>query len=83
MERVNMTHLNSVRSGLVLDHAALLDSVGGDVEFLVETVGLFLAACPTLLSQMREALGVNDFTEAALAARILRARSVISRLGAR
>ena len=40
--------------------------------FLIELIGLFLAACPTLLSQIREALAVNDCAGVARAARILK-----------
>jgi HPt (histidine-containing phosphotransfer) domain-containing protein len=60
------------RSGSAFDEAALLHSVGGDIDFLDELVGLFLAACPTLLHQIRAALAVNDFAAVGRAARILK-----------
>lgn len=60
------------RSEFAFDEAALLHSVGDDIEFLDELVGLFLAACPTLLHQIRAALAVNDFPAAGRAARILK-----------
>jgi HPt (histidine-containing phosphotransfer) domain-containing protein len=55
-----------------LDEAALLASVGGDSDFLTELVGLFLAAWPTLLSEMRGSLAINDFARTKRAARILK-----------
>jgi HPt (histidine-containing phosphotransfer) domain-containing protein len=54
-----------------IDEAALLNSVGGDVGFLCELIELFLAACPTLLSQMRQSLAINDFVKLRRAARTL------------
>jgi HPt (histidine-containing phosphotransfer) domain-containing protein len=54
------------------DEAALLRSVGGDIDFLAELIGLFLAACPTLLSQIRGSLASNNFAEARRSTRILR-----------
>ena len=56
----------------VVDEAALLNRVGGDVGFLCELIELFLAACPTLLSQMRQSLAINDFVKMRRAARPLR-----------
>src|SRR5207244_2442408 len=40
--------------------------------FLDELVGLFLAACPTLLNQIRAALAMGDFLALGRAARILK-----------
>jgi HPt (histidine-containing phosphotransfer) domain-containing protein len=54
-----------------LDQATLLESVGGDAEFLDEVIGLFLAACPTLLNQIRAALAHHDFDALQRPARIL------------
>jgi len=42
-----------VESSSCLNEATLLDSVGGDADFLTELVGLFLATSPTLLCQIR------------------------------
>lgn len=67
-----MTGFESVRSASAFDEAALLHSVGGDIEFLDELVGLFLAACPTLLRQIRVALAVDNFPVVGRAARILK-----------
>ena len=67
-----MRGLECLRSESAFDEAALLDSVGGDLDFLSELVGLFLAACPTLLHQIRTALAVNDFAAIGRAARILK-----------
>jgi len=67
-----MRGLECLRSESAFDEAALLDSVGGDLDFLSELVGLFLAACPTLLHQIRAALVVNDFAAIGRPARILK-----------
>lgn len=56
----------------VFDEPALLDSVGDDVDFLVELIGLFLAACPALLSRVQAGLATGDFEEAEHAVRILK-----------
>jgi HPt (histidine-containing phosphotransfer) domain-containing protein len=69
---MNMKRSECVESSSCLNEAALLDSVGGDVDFLTELVGLFLAASPTLLCQIRGALAVNDFATIRRAARILK-----------
>ena len=69
---MTMTSRNSLSASQFVDEGALLDSVGGDTDFLIELIGLFLAACPTLLSQIRKALAVNDCTAATRAARILK-----------
>jgi HPt (histidine-containing phosphotransfer) domain-containing protein len=60
------------RSVFSFDEAALLHSVGDDTDFLDELVGLFLAACPTLLNQIRAALAISDFAALGRAARILK-----------
>src|SRR6266542_3475055 len=67
-----MRAFECVRSGFVLDETALLHSVGGDIDFLDELIGLFLAACPTLLYQIRVALAISDFAALGRAARILK-----------
>jgi HPt (histidine-containing phosphotransfer) domain-containing protein len=72
MEGMKMTSYNSLAASQFLDEGALLDSVGGDTDFLIELIGLFLAACPTLLSQIRKALAANDCPAATRAARILK-----------
>lgn len=56
----------------VLDQAAVLARVGGDAELLKELVGLFLAECPKLLSEMREAVARGDAKALARAAHALR-----------
>jgi len=43
-----------------LDSVAALVSVGGEVEFLGELVGIFRAACPSLLRDIHEALAGGD-----------------------
>ena len=40
----------------ILDTTAALAGVGGDREFFWELLGIFRAACPTLLHEIREAL---------------------------
>src|SRR5262245_50610701 len=54
-----------------LDGTALLESVGGDKDFLRELIDLFLAACPTLLSAMRQSLAIDDFETMRRTARML------------
>jgi len=49
-----------VHSPQVLDRDALLDRVGGDIEFLQEIAGLFLEDCPKLLAQIRTAVSGGD-----------------------
>jgi two-component system, sensor histidine kinase and response regulator len=49
-----------VHSPQVLDRNALLDRVGGDIEFLQEIAGLFLQDCPKLLAQIRTAVSGGD-----------------------
>lgn len=44
----------------VLDRDALLDRVGGDLEFLQEIAGLFLEDCPKLLAEIRTAVSGGD-----------------------
>lgn len=44
----------------VLDRAALLDRVGGDLEFLQEIAGLFLEDCPRLLAEILTAVTGGD-----------------------
>jgi two-component system sensor histidine kinase/response regulator len=44
----------------VLDREALLDRVGGDLDFLQEIAGLFLEDCPRLLAEIRTAVSGGD-----------------------
>jgi HPt (histidine-containing phosphotransfer) domain-containing protein len=44
----------------VLDREALLDRIGGDLEFLQEITGLFLEDCPKLLASIRTAVSGGD-----------------------
>jgi HPt (histidine-containing phosphotransfer) domain-containing protein len=60
MGGMKMTSYNTLPGSWFLDEGALLDSAGDDIDFLMELIGLFLAACPTLLSQIRKALAAND-----------------------
>lgn len=55
-----------------LDLDGMLWSVGGDLSFLREMGGLFLAACPTLLAEMRSAFDSGDLERAAEAAYLLK-----------
>ncbi len=44
----------------VLDREALMDRVGGDVEFLQEIAGLFQEDCPKLMEEIRAAVSAGD-----------------------
>jgi signal transduction histidine kinase/DNA-binding response OmpR family regulator len=44
----------------VLDHASLMEQFGGDVELFQETLALFEAELPSLLSQLEEAIRAGD-----------------------
>jgi HPt (histidine-containing phosphotransfer) domain-containing protein len=44
----------------LLDREAILERVGGDVEFLQEIAGLFAEDCPKLLTQIRSAVSTGD-----------------------
>ncbi|MCZ6491327.1 MAG: response regulator [Acidobacteria bacterium] len=56
----------------VVDRAAVLERVGGDVEVLKELVALFLADCRELLSEIREAVERGDGEALARAAHTLK-----------
>jgi HPt (histidine-containing phosphotransfer) domain-containing protein len=56
----------------ILDRTAALAGVGGDLEFLSELLGIFRAASPTLLHDIREALVKGDLTALAYAAHLVR-----------
>jgi len=45
---------------VVLDEAATLDRVGGDVEFLAEIADLFQEDCPKLVGELRDAIARGD-----------------------
>jgi HPt (histidine-containing phosphotransfer) domain-containing protein len=44
----------------VLDIDRALGRVGGDLDFLLELVGIFQAACPALMDNTREAVACGD-----------------------
>jgi HPt (histidine-containing phosphotransfer) domain-containing protein len=44
----------------LLDREAILERVGGDVEFLQEIAGLVAEDCPKLLTQIRSAISTGD-----------------------
>ncbi|MGA2434045.1 MAG: Hpt domain-containing protein [Bryobacteraceae bacterium] len=46
----------------VLDREALLDRLGGDVDFLNEIAGLFMDDCPKLMDEIRNAVTEHDAT---------------------
>jgi two-component system, sensor histidine kinase and response regulator len=54
------------------DENALLDNVGGDIEFLAETVGMLQSDGPTLLQQIRDALAAGDAATVGKAAHTLK-----------
>jgi hypothetical protein len=56
----------------ILDRQAALAGVGGDLEFLSELLGIFRAASPTLLHDIRDALVKGDLPALAYAARLVR-----------
>lgn len=56
----------------ILDTTAALAGVGGDPEFLSELLGIFRAASPTLLHDIREALLRVDLPALANAAHLVR-----------
>jgi hypothetical protein len=57
----------------VFDVDQALKSVGGDVEFLTEVVGLTRAAWPTLLTDIREGLSRGDLRAVETGARLAKA----------
>jgi HPt (histidine-containing phosphotransfer) domain-containing protein len=60
------------QSSEILDRTAALASVGGDLEFLSELLGIFRAASPALLHDIREALVKVDLPALANAAHLVR-----------
>lgn len=44
----------------LFDENALLDNVGGDIEFLAETIGMLQADGPVLMQQIRDSLAAGD-----------------------
>jgi len=56
----------------ILDSTAALAGVGGDLEFLSERLGIFRAAAPTLLHDIREALAKGDLPALAKAAHLVK-----------
>ena len=57
----------------ILDTSAALEGVGGDQEFFWEMLGIFRAAWPTLMHEIREALVKGDLPQVEDAAHILKA----------
>jgi HPt (histidine-containing phosphotransfer) domain-containing protein len=53
------------------DPVRALDGVGGDVQFLNELAGIFCAACPTLLTSLRESIAARAKYNAADTAHLL------------
>jgi two-component system sensor histidine kinase/response regulator len=43
-----------------LDREAILERVGGDIEFFQEIAGLFAEDCPKLLTEIRTAISTRD-----------------------
>jgi HPt (histidine-containing phosphotransfer) domain-containing protein len=48
------------KAGELLDRTAILDRVGGDVEFLDEIAALFAEDCPKLLADIRSAIAAGN-----------------------
>lgn len=57
----------------VFDVGQALQSVGGDVEFLTEVVGLTQAAWPTLLTEIRDGVSRGDLRAIESSARLAKA----------
>jgi hypothetical protein len=57
----------------VFDVSQALQSVGGDVEFLTEVVGLTQAAWPTLLTDIRDGVSRGDLHAVETSARLAKA----------
>ena len=57
----------------VFDVGQALQSVGGDVEFLTEVVGLTQAAWPTLLTDIRDGVSRGDLRAVETSARLAKA----------
>ncbi len=57
----------------VFDRASALWSVGGDRDFLAEVAGLFQAAWPALLREIRAGLAAGDFDAVAVSAHLVEA----------
>lgn len=57
----------------VFDVGQALQSVGGDVEFLAEIVGLTQAAWPTLLTDLRDGVSRGDLHAVETSARLAKA----------
>jgi CheY-like chemotaxis protein/HPt (histidine-containing phosphotransfer) domain-containing protein len=55
-----------------LDHASLLDSVGGNEDLLRAVVGLYLKHCPALVAKIESAIAEGDCEALRLAAHSLR-----------
>ena len=48
------------QSAEILDVERAMSRVGGDIEFLLEMVGIIRAACPTLSEEIRQAMARGD-----------------------
>jgi len=64
----------------VLDSEALLERVGGDVDFLQELAGIFREDCPKLLEEIRSAVAAGDAAALERAAHTL--KGAIANFGA-
>ncbi|HXN45617.1 MAG TPA: Hpt domain-containing protein [Bryobacteraceae bacterium] len=58
--------------GQLLDSTAILDRVGGDVEFLEEIAALFAEDCPKLLADIRSAIDAGNSGKVERAAHTLK-----------
>jgi two-component system, sensor histidine kinase and response regulator len=65
----------------LLDRDAILERVGGDVEFLEEIAGLFVEDCPKLLTEIRAAISAGNPTALEHAAHTL--KGSVANFGAR
>jgi two-component system sensor histidine kinase/response regulator len=58
--RADEKGVNSQDARQLLDPDAILERVGGDVEFLQEIAGLFAEDCPKLLGEVRAAIATGN-----------------------
>ena len=56
----DMTDVSNSTSEQLLDRDAVLDRVGGDQELLREITEIFLSEYPTLIDEIRAAVGTSD-----------------------
>jgi HPt (histidine-containing phosphotransfer) domain-containing protein len=60
------------RSSEVLDSSLALSRVGGDLDFLLDVVGIAQAACPTLINDVRQAIERRDLKSLKKAIRLVK-----------